>query len=67
MGVINEKIAVYLDDFESNQFLEFQKNYKNLSPIIEAKVFYMQFGKAILNIANGQVQNIIIEEVVYRK
>ena len=52
---------------EIEQFKVFQKNIVLFNLLLENKVFDMQFGKVILNIAYGELQNIVKEEMVHRK
>lgn len=58
-------IKLEVSELDARAFVEFQKNYDLFSQL--AKHTDMQFGKIILNIAHGQVQNVIREEMVFKK
>jgi hypothetical protein len=58
--------TLILTENEIEQFKLFQKNIVLFTIMEKQKVFDMQFGKCILNIAFGKLQNIVKEEVVFR-
>lgn len=58
--------TLILTENEIEQFKLFQKNIVLFTIMEQQKVFEMQFGKCILNIAFGKLQNIVKEEVVFR-
>ena len=59
--------TIILTAIDVEKFKLFQKHYDLFSKLEENEIFKMQFGKCILNIAFGTLQNIVKEEVVYRK
>lgn len=62
-----EQITIFLSPIEANAFIEFQK-YRDIFTILEAQgIFDIQFGKCTLNFAHGVLQNVIREEVVWKK
>ncbi len=61
------KTTIYLIPAEVQQFLLFQKNYELFVILEKTGVLNMQYGKAILNIADGKVQLITKEESVYKR
>ena len=58
---------VDLTDEDAAKFLLFQKYYDIFSILDKKCVFEMQFGKVMINMAYGEIQNVVQEEVVYRK
>lgn len=64
---MNDQTILYLSPIEATQFVEFQKNYQLFSHLLANGCFDVQFGKVVINIAYGQVQNIVKEEVVWKK
>ena len=52
---------------DQDMFLRFQK-YHDLFKMLETKgVFDIQYGKATLNFAHGELQNVVKEEIIYKK
>lgn len=62
-----ETATLILTKEEIEQFKQFQKNIVLFNILLDNQVFEMQFGKVILNIAWGELQNIVKEEMVYKK
>lgn len=63
----SEPITIFLSPIEAASFVEFQK-YHEIFLILEAQgVFQINFGKATLNFAHGVLQNIVKEEVVFKR
>lgn len=63
----NEQITIFLTTPEAILFRDFQK-YHDLFVVLQRNgILDMQFGKCTLNFANGALQNVVKEEVVYRK
>ena len=58
---------VFMTDEDAKKFLLFQKYYLMFAKLDEVKALDIQFGKCILNFFNGEVQNVVKEEIVYRK
>lgn len=61
-----DTVLVTLDNSQAEQFKLFQKNFVLFQKLEEHGAFDMQFGKIVLNIAFGELQNIVKEQVVYR-
>lgn len=51
----------------ADQFVLFQKHYELFNTLEKKGVFDISFGKVIINIAYSQVQNIVKEEMMWRK
>lgn len=62
-----ETIIVNLTPFEAESFKRFQKYHHLFSVLEETQALDIQFGKAIINFAFGEVQTVVKEEVVYKK
>lgn len=62
-----EQVTIFLTPIEATAFMDFQK-YRDLFLILqEHGAFQIQFGKCTLNFAHGVLQNVIKEEVVYKR
>lgn len=60
-----EKIILTTE--EAQMFVRFQK-YHELFVIMEkAGVFDIGYGKAIINVAGNTIQNVVVEEVKWRR
>jgi 3'-phosphoadenosine 5'-phosphosulfate (PAPS) 3'-phosphatase len=59
--------TVDLTDADAKKFLLFQKYYDLFAILDAKKALDIGFGKVIINIAWGEVQNVVKEEVVYKK
>ncbi len=60
-------ITVFLTTPEAISFREYQK-HRDLFITLQSKgVFDIAFGKCTLNFAFGDLQNIVKEEVIYKK
>lgn len=64
---MHDPTTVFLTDIEAQQFLLFQKHRALFEHLEKAGVFDIQFGKCVLNFGFGQLQNVIKEEVVWKK
>ena len=62
-----EMVTVFLTQEDVDKFVQFQKHYELFTIMNEKKVFDVGFGKVIFNIAFGEVQNIVKEEIVWKK
>lgn len=61
------EVTIILTTPEAMMFRDYQK-YHDLFVILKEKgVFDIQFGKCTMNFAFGELQNVIKEEVVYKK
>ncbi len=60
-------VTVFLTDIDAEQFKLFQKNYALFKHMNDTGVFKVGFGKVIFNIAYGEIQNVVKEEVVYKQ
>lgn len=58
---------IILSDQDARKFLAFQKHYALFTIMEEAGAFDVGYGKVVLNVAGGIVQNIVKEEVVYKR
>lgn len=63
---MQDKITVFLEPLDADKFLLFQKHYDLFTELENHGMFKMKFGKVILNIASGKIQNIVKEEMVWR-
>lgn len=59
--------VITLTPIDAQRFVKFQKHYELFSIMEQAGVFDIGYGKAIINVANNVVQNVVIEEVKWRK
>lgn len=62
-----ETVTIILNNEEAEKYKLFQKHYALFSTLQQKGVFDVQFGKCVLNIAFGQIQNIVKEEIVWKK
>ena len=60
-------VIVYLSPTDAELFKHFQKRYEIVDAMEKSGVFNIQFGKSILNFANGQLQNIVVEEIKWHR
>lgn len=52
---------------DAEMFVEFQKHYELFQIMHKAGVFDIGYGKAIINVAGGVVQNVVKEEVMWKR
>lgn len=64
---MKDTITIFLTPLEVEQFKEYQRHYELFNKLQEHKVLDIGFGKVIINIAYGQVQNIVKEECVWKR
>lgn len=57
--------TIILSDEDVKLFMEFQKNYTLYSAL--AKELDIGYGKIIMNFAGGVLQNVVREEIVYKR
>lgn len=62
-----DKIPIFIPDAEAKQFLVFQQHYEVFAAMQEAGALSLGWGKVILNFARGELQNVVKEEVVWKK
>jgi hypothetical protein len=58
---------IVLSDDDALKFVAFQKHYDLFTIMQSAGVFNIGYGKAIINIAGNVVQNIVVEEVKWKR
>lgn len=56
-----------MDEKEAQMFKDFQRYHWLFEKLENEGVFKLQFGKCTLNIAFGEIQNIVKENIVYKK
>lgn len=59
--------TIILSDEDTKIFLEFQKNYQTYAVLAKELNIGVGYGKLIMNFAGGILQNVVREEIVYRK
>lgn len=63
-----DKVAIYIPDEEAKQFLIFQQYFEPVNAIIEAGVFEIRNGSAILHFdSQGTLQGINRADVLYSR
>lgn len=62
----NNTVTIILTNIEAEKWKEFQKNYELFTVMQDKGVFKIEFGKVILNIAYGNVQNMVVESMVWK-
>lgn len=58
---------VLLTDEDAKKFVLFQKYYDIFTELDKNKAFDVEFGKVTLNIYSRQIQNIVVEQVIYKR
>jgi hypothetical protein len=58
---------VLMTDEDAKKFVLFQKYYNVFSKLDEVNALGIKFGKCTINFFNGEIQNVVKEEVVYHK
>lgn len=61
------RIPIYVADEEAAQFLVFRENFELWQAIAEAGVPGLGWGKAVLNFAHGELQNVQVERVAWKR
>lgn len=63
----NKQITIFLTPLQAEQFIEFQKNYGMFALMQQYGVFNIKYGNAKLNFANGMLETIEKNEIVWHK
>lgn len=61
------QVTILLTTPEALLFKDFQQFHATFALLVQKGVFDIKYGKAILNFANGELQNIVKEETVWKK
>lgn len=64
---MNNDVTIILTTPEAIMFRDFQQFHEAFAVMVKSGVFDIQFGKAVLNFQNGELQNVTKEEVVWKK
>lgn len=64
---MQETVTIILTPVDAEMFKIFQKYYEFFKMMEDSKAMRMEFGKCIINIAFGEVQNVVKEEVVWKR
>lgn len=59
--------TIILTEYEAKQFLLYQKYHDLFLQLDKAGAFQLEFGKVTMNFAFSELQNVVKENVVYRK
>lgn len=62
-----DKIPIFIPDEEAKKFLIFQEHYDIFVAMQAADAFSVGWGKVVLNFANYELQNVVREEVAWRR
>lgn len=62
-----EDVTLILSPFEVERWKLFQKHYSIFQELLAKDVFSIQYGKCTLNFAHNELQNIVREEVVWKR
>ena len=61
-----EQVKVLLTPIDAEKFLQFQKHYEVFSVLQQQGILDINFGKVVLNFANGVLQSVSKDEVVFK-
>jgi hypothetical protein len=64
---MNNEITIILPVKEAERWKYFQEHYDEFVILIDNTAFDVQFGKTTLNFANGDMKNVVKEEIVWKK
>lgn len=64
---MQDQITLFLTPIEADMFKRFQKYHLIFTELEKANAFDIKFGKIILNFAFNDLQNIVKEEVVFKR
>lgn len=59
--------TIILTEEDAELFKKFMENYDSFEKIYQSGVFEIGYGKGVLNFAGNILQNIIIEEIKYKR
>lgn len=62
-----EEVKIFLKPIDVEKFKQFQKNYELFSILQQEDILNVNYGKIVLNFAGGVLQNVVKEEVVYKR
>lgn len=62
-----ETVTLILPALEVERWKQFQKHYDIFQEMLAKDVFSIGYGKCTLNFAHGELQNIVREEIVYKR
>lgn len=62
-----DTVTIILTPIEASRFKLFQKYHEVFSHLEATEALKIGFGKVIMNFAFGELQNIVKEEVIYKK
>lgn len=60
-------VTIFLDPQDAKLFIEFQRNHALFELLVAHRVFDIGYGKITMNFANGEIQTISRDEVIYKK
>lgn len=60
-------IVVNLSEEDALKFVAFQKHYELFNVLETVGAFNVQYGKVIMNCAAGVVQNVVIEQIAWKR
>lgn len=63
----DSEITILLTTPEAILFRDFQQFHKTFAILIKSGAFDIQYGKAVMNFAGGELQNVVLEEVKWKK
>jgi hypothetical protein len=61
------EVTIFLTSMEAEKFKQFQQYHDVFVLLVDKGVFDIKYGSAILNFADGQLQNLTKNEIVWRK
>lgn len=64
---MDKEITLILTTPEAIMFRDFQQFHEAFATLVKAGVFDIKHGNAQLNFSNGELQNITINEVVWKR
>ena len=62
-----ETVTIFLTKEEADKFKTYQQYHDVFMVLLSKGVFDVQFGKCIMNFAFGKLQNVVKEEIVWKK
>lgn len=64
---MDKPIPIYVPDAEAKLFLVFMERHEVFEAMVEADAFSVGWGKVVLNFAGGRLENVVREEVAWRR